>query len=101
MPKGDIKPGGVQTLAARRMFRVKWQGKGVCSTYTLFTLTLHPQTIGRGGRMHLLARLLEYFAQHAVEFQTMGDVAARLKAANPLAAWKQANPLMTGEHAIT
>jgi hypothetical protein len=26
--------GGVQTIAARWMFRVKWQEKGVCSTYT-------------------------------------------------------------------
>ncbi len=67
----------------------------------VFTLTLHPQTIGRGGRMHLLARLLEYFAGHSVEFKTMADVAAQWQAANPLQDWKQANPLMTGEHAIS
>ena len=66
----------------------------------LFTLTLHPQTIGRGNRMLMLERLLQYFAENGGKFEPMGDYAARWKAANPVDAWKQANPDLTGEFAI-
>lgn len=66
----------------------------------LFTLTLHPQTIGRGNRMLMLERLLQHFTNKGVKFESMGDYAARWKAANPVDAWKKANPDLTGEFAI-
>jgi peptidoglycan/xylan/chitin deacetylase (PgdA/CDA1 family) len=66
----------------------------------LFTLTLHPQTIGRGNRMLMLERLLQYFANNDAKFEPMGDYAARWQQANPVDAWKKANPDLTGELAI-
>jgi peptidoglycan/xylan/chitin deacetylase (PgdA/CDA1 family) len=66
----------------------------------LFTLTLHPQTIGRGNRMLMLERLLEHFMKSGAKFEAMGDYAARWKEANPLQDWKKANPDLTGELAI-
>lgn len=67
----------------------------------VYNLTLHPQTIGRGHRLLMLERLLEYFSsQDGVVFEPMGEYASRWKAANPLAEWKAANPNLTGAHAI-
>ena len=52
----------------------------------VYILTMHPQTIGRGHRMLLLERLLEYLAGHdGVRFSTMGDCATRWAAAHPFA----------------
>ena len=67
----------------------------------LFTLTMHPQTIGRGRYFLMLERLLAYFASHdGVEFETMGDYALRWRQENPLAQWVAANPDLTGKNAI-
>lgn len=66
----------------------------------LFSLTLHPQTIGRGGRMLLLERLLKHFTETGARFETLGAYAARWKAENPLEAWCKDNPDLTGEGAI-
>lgn len=50
----------------------------------VYTLTMHPQVIGRGSRMLMLERLIEYCRGHeGVTFRTMGAVAAE---------WKQAHP---------
>lgn len=63
----------------------------------LFTLTLHPQVIGRGHRMLMLERLLRHFeSQEGVAFEPMGSYARRWRAANPLEAWKRANPHFAG-----
>ena len=66
----------------------------------LFTLTLHPQTIGRGNRMLMLERLLQYFSEHGAKFEVMGEYAQRWTVANPLEGWKIANPELSGESAI-
>lgn len=67
----------------------------------VYILTLHPQTIGRGRYFLMLERLLAYFANHpGVQFEPMGDYAARWKAANSVAAWKAAHPDLTGVHAL-
>lgn len=48
----------------------------------VFTLTMHPQVIGRGHRMLLLERFVEHaLAQEGVRFARMGDVARTLQAA--------------------
>jgi peptidoglycan/xylan/chitin deacetylase (PgdA/CDA1 family) len=55
-------------------------GRGV------FTLTLHPQVIGRGHRMLMLERFIEHLNGHdGVTFRTMGDFVRRWKAAHPFA----------------
>lgn len=52
----------------------------------VFTLTMHPQVIGRGHRILLLERLIEYTKGHeGVTFKTMGQVAAEWKQGHPLA----------------
>jgi peptidoglycan/xylan/chitin deacetylase (PgdA/CDA1 family) len=47
----------------------------------VFTLTMHPQVIGRGHRMALLERFLQHVQSHAMtRFARMGDVARELTA---------------------
>ncbi|ACI59656.1 polysaccharide deacetylase (plasmid) [Rhizobium leguminosarum bv. trifolii WSM2304] len=42
----------------------------------VFTLTMHPQVIGRGPRIAMLSRLIDYMrSQPEVQFVTMGEVA--------------------------
>lgn len=54
----------------------------------IFTLTMHPQVIGRGHRLTMLERLVRGFMeQDGVAFETMGAYAERWRAANPLADW--------------
>jgi peptidoglycan-N-acetylglucosamine deacetylase len=58
----------------------------------LYTLTLHPQVIGRGHRMLLLERLIRHFENHdGVVFEPLGDYARRWREANPPETWKRAN----------
>ena len=53
----------------------------------VYTLTMHPQVIGRGHRMLMLERLIDHIGSHRrVEFTTMGAVAAAWKRKHPLAA---------------
>lgn len=50
----------------------------------VFTLTMHPQVIGRGHRLLLLERLLDHIQQHDhVTFSTMRHVAQRWKDSHP------------------
>lgn len=57
----------------------------------VYTLTMHPQVIGRGHRLLMLERLIDYFQGHdGVAFKTMGQVATE---------WKQAHPLRGGSDA--
>jgi peptidoglycan-N-acetylglucosamine deacetylase len=51
----------------------------------VYTLTMHPQVIGRGHRLLMLERLIRHIQSHrGVEFKTMLEVAT---------AWKQTHPL--------
>ena len=50
----------------------------------VYTLTMHPQVIGRGHRMLMLERLVDFFQGHdGVRFTTLGQVAAEWRAAQP------------------
>jgi len=45
----------------------------------VFTLTMHPQIIGRGPRLQMLERLVRYMSEHdKVDFATVADVADAL-----------------------
>jgi peptidoglycan/xylan/chitin deacetylase (PgdA/CDA1 family) len=47
----------------------------------VFTLTLHPEIIGRGPRLEMLSQFIDYIAKHpGVEFATMRHVAQSLAA---------------------
>jgi hypothetical protein len=48
---------------------------------------MHPQIVGRGHRILMLEEFIEYVRGHdGVSFETMREVAAAWKAANPLLA---------------
>jgi peptidoglycan-N-acetylglucosamine deacetylase len=49
----------------------------------VFTLTMHPQITGRGSRLMMLERLVEYMAGHGGAFRTMGEVAEEWRERNP------------------
>jgi peptidoglycan-N-acetylglucosamine deacetylase len=54
----------------------------------LYTLVLHPQTIGRGHRLLVLERLLDHIQAHGdAHFTTLAACAARWREANPLSSW--------------
>lgn len=56
----------------------------------LYSLTMHPQVIGRGHRMMMLDRLISRFKGYdKVRFTTLGGYAQQWRTANPLAEWKQ------------
>ena len=68
----------------------------------IFNLTMHPETIGRGNRLRMLERLIEYMKEYSdVTFCRMGDYAARWKAENPLDEWSKNNPMRLGVGSIT
>lgn len=62
----------------------------------IYTLTCHPQFIGRGSRVTMLERLVEHFKRANMRFERLQDVAARFKDENPLEEWAAANPLRSG-----
>lgn len=63
----------------------------------VYDLCMHPQAIGRGSRLTMLEGLIEYMKGHeGVEFETMLGYAERWKAANPIDAWREANPERAG-----
>lgn len=66
----------------------------------VFTLTMHPECIGRAHRVPGLERLIEHMRERGAGFETLGAVARRWRTANPLDAWKAANPERTGQHAV-
>lgn len=67
----------------------------------VYTLLLHPQAIGRGGRMAMFEAFLEYMAsKDGVRFERMDAYAARWKVANPVEEWKSKNPLLAGATAV-
>ena len=53
----------------------------------VFTLTMHPQVIGRGHRMLMLERLIRWFKeQPGTTFSSLGAAAEAFRAAHPRAA---------------
>jgi peptidoglycan/xylan/chitin deacetylase (PgdA/CDA1 family) len=104
-PLSEYVPGFMQGHCAPSQIEELWRGDfDYARAYApggVFTLTLHPQSIGRGNRLLMLGRLLEYFASHNdVQFATMLDYAQRWRAANPLAEWIDANPDLCGANAL-
>lgn len=59
----------------------------------VFTLTMHPQVIGRGHRMLMLEELIDYISRHAgVQFTTVSEY---------VDGWKQRNPFAGAQSAAT
>ncbi len=103
-PVSEFVMGMNEGLRAPSAVEESWRddfdyGKANCPG-GLFTLTLHPQTIGRGNRMLMLERLLQHFKDSGAIFETMADYALRWKENNPREAWVSAHPELSGEGAI-
>jgi peptidoglycan-N-acetylglucosamine deacetylase len=66
----------------------------------VYTLTVHPQVIGRGHRLTMLDALIGHMkAASGTRFETVGGYVKRWKAANPREQWKKENPLRAGTNA--
>ena len=51
----------------------------------VYTLTMHPQVIGRGHRLLMLEKLVEHIrSRPGVSFVTMSEVASEYRRAHPL-----------------
>jgi peptidoglycan-N-acetylglucosamine deacetylase len=67
----------------------------------IFNLTIHPQVTGRGHRMLLLERFLDYVAsQDGVVFQRQSEYVDGWRADNPREQWRVENPELAGDGAI-
>ncbi len=51
----------------------------------VYTLTMHPQVIGRGHRLLMLEKLILYMRESDVNFTTMGEFVQKWRAGNPFA----------------
>jgi peptidoglycan-N-acetylglucosamine deacetylase len=60
----------------------------------VYDLTMHPQAIGRGYRLAMVERLIE-FAEglDGARFERLGDYAARWRSEHPLAEWLATDPV--------
>ncbi len=54
----------------------------------LFTLTLHPQVIGRGHRIGMLEKLIQHMLEQEVNFEPLCEYVMRWKKSNPLTEWQ-------------
>jgi peptidoglycan/xylan/chitin deacetylase (PgdA/CDA1 family) len=74
-------------LAAPSVAREIWQGDFDFAYRDcaggVYTLTMHPQVIGRGHRLLMLEQLLDYMRTKDVRFSTMSAAAERWRTANP------------------
>jgi len=62
-----------------------------------YILTLHPQVIGRGHRMLMFERLLDYIHHHSdVVFEPLIEYIQRWQQTNPLEEWVKTNPTLAG-----
>lgn len=62
----------------------------------VFTLTCHPQIIGRGSRLEMLARLLNHFMAAGVRFARLDEVGDRFARQYEPEAWARAHPERSG-----
>ena len=94
-------PGYVPPREVERMWRDDFDFAADQGTGGVFILTMHPECIGRGSRLAMLERLVDHMnATGDVEFETLVAYARKWSAANPLEAWKEANPLRTGVNSM-
>ena len=49
----------------------------------VYTLTMHPQVIGRGHRLLMLEKLIVHMRESNVNFTTMGEFVQKWRAGNP------------------
>ena len=62
----------------------------------MYVLTCHPQFIGRGSRLKMMDELIDHMKGDGRVFSTLGDLAAKFRAENPIEQWAAENPHLTG-----
>jgi peptidoglycan/xylan/chitin deacetylase (PgdA/CDA1 family) len=73
MPYGLSAPSKVYEIWAGEFdYMVEHEGDGV------FTLTMHPQVMGRGHRVAMLERLIQHMSESGARFARLGDLAQEL-----------------------
>ena len=105
-PPFETIPGGNPGQSAPSAVEEIWYGDfdfahANCSG-GIYTLTMHPEFIGRGHRILMLERLISRFIKRGgVRFGTMREYAAIWRAANPIESWAVENQLRVGRGSIT
>ena len=97
-PPFEYVPGRNPGLSAPSAVQEIWQGDFDWALAHcrggVFTLTLHPQVIGRGHRMLMLKRLVDHMrAADGVRFETVRSYAVRWRKDHPLEEWKVSQPV--------
>ena len=104
VPHFELIPGLFNALASPEQVVASWRDEVDYLVDHLpagtFTLTMHPECIGRAHRLVHLERLVAHIAGRGVAFASVGDVVRDFTAGNPLEDWKAANPARTGRDAI-
>ncbi|MGI8475183.1 MAG: polysaccharide deacetylase family protein [Thermomicrobiales bacterium] len=81
---GQVRPGLSAGSKVEEIWREEFYFMHAEVADGVYTLTMHPQVIGRGHRMLMLERLVGHFAAHpGVEFSTLGDAAERVRGRLP------------------
>lgn len=90
-PHFEFVDNDTQGLSAASKVEGIWRDEFAYATRVapegLWSVTMHPQVIGRGHRMMMLDRLVRHITANGGRFTTMGDYVENWRAANPLAAW--------------
>ncbi|HYO29201.1 MAG TPA: polysaccharide deacetylase [Thermomicrobiales bacterium] len=86
----SLRPGGLRLpgLSAASKVEEIWRDEFAYMLREVpggtMTLTMHPQTIGRGHRMLMLERLIAFYRSHpGVRFTTLANAAERFRERNP------------------
>lgn len=99
-PQFEFVFGAMTSLNAPRVVEQNWRDDFDWAVANvpegLFTLTLHPQVIGRGSRLAMLERLIEHMNEYST-FLTMGEFAVQWREANPLRDWVQSGNIHVRE----
>jgi peptidoglycan/xylan/chitin deacetylase (PgdA/CDA1 family) len=104
-PLFELVPGWSMNMYPPSAVRQIWQADFdyACANAPggAFTLCMHPQVIGRGGRLSMLDEFIVYMRDvGGVTFERMCDYAERWSTANPRAEWADAHPIETGAAAM-
>ncbi len=103
-PQFELVPGLFSQFASPEkvfgIWRQEFDYMAVNEPDGVFTLTMHPECIGRGHRLVHLEAAIQHMLEAGARFESLSAVVARWREANPLERWKAENPARTGVHAL-
>ena len=106
VPFFEYVPGMFQRMAAPSEVEEIWKGDFDYAHREcdggIFTLTLHPEASGRGHRILMHERLIDYYKSHeGVVFERMIDYATRWKNEHPVEVWRSLDTVHARPRAVT